>query len=978
MKWIVDIGTLHISLIDTIYDAVSYAGDIIGDSFSGISMRWNISGNGLIAPNEVTFDVSNIDGYYDTSDFAGQDCLITLVVDDSPVREHKFVIEKAIEHYGRISCYCVDFVSAFLEGDYPNTRNPKEIWRSDDIDEDNMDDYCVPIIFGTAYIPVRSINTGSDRYYVLGESGPTYTVYEVRSPRSWPNTSIWAAASYTMTGSVNSGYQLLQPIIADSDLDGTADAPGLWRSGDTFYDMLCRLSRSDTDTITNPADCIEYVLGDFGVDSGDIDATSFTAAASSYTTQGLSFVGGLWRKTPRESALSNMLSHVDSFLKSFAKVQLHQFSATPRETITDVLKGSFRPSKITQHQNDSGKVQWPEATDAPMDVLTGKAVVPTYSSGPETEPSGETLKCRFFAGENIISQKAGILYFQKRFDQNYRVSFSVGFSSLVNQGSLSPGDVVTVNDSIYGGSQDVIITEMRINQGLRVDFTGVVLNHLEDWSTIGAPSAKSIITDASDGWEIAATNENGDLGGEWSLLLNIPDRFKENASLGLNVTDSYLGYYDGSNFQSYISSTGLFQFRGDTNNFINWNGTSLNVKGVITVVAGSNVDPGADVTADNGQDYTWVTGTKPPTNADNTTTEINGGVITTGYIRDSSSNLVIDFDDATITVNNPDGLTIESGNIGCYNGTTKVGSIEYNSTVSAFRFHAPSGPAVVSSENSYVNIVASYDVSLWSDHYVNLKPNASYWVSVYGDMLPSSDDTYDLGSSSRVWKQIHQADAFVEDTIQHSSGNSEISFASDDIDLDSGGDIFLDAATGGSVYFAIAGTNKAYFSSSAYYPYTSDAIKLGGSANLWSECWATAFYDDGGGYNDELDDLYELSQIKPRYKKQKDPVTDEETQALDRHPDTGLMQLDNNSLPKWMNTYDEAAQRLRNDCGCMVTEDDIVFLLDDYEEAGWMICRNVALFADLTSGAVRQLDTDVLAMFEMLSSRITKLEKGKQ
>jgi len=42
-----------------------------------------------------------------------------------------------------------------------------------------------------------------------------------------------------------------------------------------------------------------------------------------------------------------------------------------------------------------------------------------------------------------------------------------------------------------------------------------------------------------------------------------------------------------------------------------------------------------------------------------------------------------------------------------------------------------------------------------------------------------------------------------------------------------------------------------------------------------------------------------------------------------------------------------------------------------------MIGRNLALFTDLTSGAVRQLDTDILGMFELLSDRITKLENKK-
>jgi len=100
-------------------------------------------------------------------------------------------------------------------------------------------------------------------------------------------------------------------------------------------------------------------------------------------------------------------------------------------------------------------------------------------------------------------------------------------------------------------------------------------------------------------------------GAEWgSTLSGIPARISETASTGLNLTATYLGYYDGTNFQSYIDSSGNFHFGQAANNYIDFTGSKLvidtdnfgldaagnaSISGAITVQTGSNVTPGADV-----------------------------------------------------------------------------------------------------------------------------------------------------------------------------------------------------------------------------------------------------------------------------------------------------------------------------------------------------------------------------------------------
>ena len=71
---------------------------------------------------------------------------------------------------------------------------------------------------------------------------------------------------------------------------------------------------------------------------------------------------------------------------------------------------------------------------------------------------------------------------------------------------------------------------------------------------------------------------------------------------------------------------------------------------------------------------------------------------------------------------------------------------------------------------------------------------------------------------------------------------------------------------------------------------------------------------------------------------------------------------------EWIDAQDAVATEMFFD------DDDIEEWLQDYDEAGWILGIDLGLFSDLTSGAVRQLDSEMISMFELLSARITKLE----
>lgn len=77
-------------------------------------------------------------------------------------------------------------------------------------------------------------------------------------------------------------------------------------------------------------------------------------------------------------------------------------------------------------------------------------------------------------------------------------------------------------------------------------------------------------------WDGTEWKDAGSTGADWdSTLSNIPDRISDNATTGLNITDEYIGYYNGTAFKTYIQNDGSFHFGSDNDNFIDYNGTQL-------------------------------------------------------------------------------------------------------------------------------------------------------------------------------------------------------------------------------------------------------------------------------------------------------------------------------------------------------------------------------------------------------------------
>jgi hypothetical protein len=156
---------------------------------------------------------------------------------------------------------------------------------------------------------------------------------------------------------------------------------------------------------------------------------------------------------------------------------------------------------------------------------------------------------------------------------------------------------------------------------------------------------------------------------------------------------------------------------------------------------------------------------------------------------------------------------------------------------------------------------------------------------------------------------------------------------------------------------------------------------IGTATNKVGAIYGTGFYDDGVLITapDILDDLYIMSQYDVKKEVIVDPATGSKIKGEPLvHPISGGNILDIHSIPRWMTNYDEVVLKLKHDNGDLITDEDIEEYMHDINGAEWMLCRNVATYGDMTSGALRQLDVEMKGMFELLAGRITALENKSQ
>lgn len=484
------------------WDAQPYTFKVLPESFADVHMARAGSELGLQAPTTTRFDVSNSGATLSAMDFVDGTVLLQWVVSDGTservMRSWKFSITNCTGVYQALSFECEGVLQAVLQGHYPTTPLVRDMWPT--TDGDPQDNVCVPEVYGTAYIPIRSAYISDARYYVLGPDGLTYNIAECRSPRELGGKSVWTSGSYTFTPSVkadgdSNDWKVVAPIIAKGSPNGAVDACPTWRPGSTFLDVPFKFTRWDTASMTGPEDVLDDVLQAMGTASGVLNAASFTAAGSIYTGWGLEWNGGFFYTEEREAVLARLLVMCHSVLDEGEDISLRVLSKTSQMTLDGsvILEKTFRISGAGRKQYDSGYVTWQEADEA-QDAFHKSRVAVT---GTTDRPSSDTLHMPFVQDSQQV-QKLTVLALERRYLKRGEASCDckAGYTGK-HVLALQPDDVVTVSGTNYGGTYDCIVDSVDISHGGTVSLSLMVLaGPLHDWGDL-SPGAISTATDDS-------------------------------------------------------------------------------------------------------------------------------------------------------------------------------------------------------------------------------------------------------------------------------------------------------------------------------------------------------------------------------------------------------------------------------------------------------------------------------------------------
>lgn len=495
-------------------------------NFSEIQMRANGSEYGLIAPNEVTIRLTNKGNILDPADYEGAEVTIRLVmsanlgyargageswslssgisinatsVQEAEIRSWGFEVIRAENINQELVLYCRSWLDKYLQGDWPSTPLIGDIFPSSDPKAEKSN-ACVPVIYGAAYIPLESAFITNERYYILGTNTPTYTINEVKSPKEWGSKSTWASPTYTFTQSTKTGrdgnsYKVVQPIIADANGDGTADANGLFLNGERFLPIPCKYSSSATSTYRNPASVIYLILQDMGVPSIKINTASMNEASVIFTNWGILFDGGWWYKRNRREILAELLTQchmgiiVRDQLYFRVKTKVSQLTLSKQPIILSGNKDTYTSRRLsTEDLKDSCYVAY-VPTGEPEDRLV-KIVVPAKTT--TATPANETYNMPLVHNSQHV-QKLGTLAAQRVYLQHSEVSFTSMFRML----QIEVDDIVTIEPTNYNGPLNILITAMGIMPDGQIHFRGIRFkNTLDDWDDL-APGAITVATDTS-------------------------------------------------------------------------------------------------------------------------------------------------------------------------------------------------------------------------------------------------------------------------------------------------------------------------------------------------------------------------------------------------------------------------------------------------------------------------------------------------
>ncbi len=519
VEWLFEIDeAYYFSTKTTIFGGQPYTGIILPNSFRNLpAIRVKCEMNNH-ATAKFSFQITDDSSTYDISNFENKKLVVRLIIDDVESKAWRFLITTAEESYKKWTITAKDYLSTLVEGVWPNTGLVKDIFpealaKTQDQYSIN-EDACVPMIFGTAYIPLQSLgDSGTDEvFFVLGEAGPTYSISEMTSPHEQDGQTVYTSG-ITYTQSTISSQRVFEPSYT------ALGEPFYWRNGIKRLSPLVKYSRSDTVSMTNIIDVIKYIIKDFGAIDADFDSTSWTAAVSAMTSRGMTFQRGYYKQETKISILCNLLTLARATLVIGETIEIYLDTNASSITVStsNITKqskegpGTFRYTKSTVTNNNSGNIEFSEA-NKPEDVLVN-AVVPFEDGGSVSDPVSQTLKVLGIT-DTQDAQRIGILHYQKLLNKIGQVTFTSPYNTLYR-----PGKTITISDAggLYGITKYAEIDSLKYNSNSTIEVECIVRatgSILDDWGDL-TPSTITTETSPSTNEITGYTKAQDYVIGKW-------------------------------------------------------------------------------------------------------------------------------------------------------------------------------------------------------------------------------------------------------------------------------------------------------------------------------------------------------------------------------------------------------------------------------------------------------------------------------
>jgi len=298
---------------------------------------------------------------------------------------------------------------------------------------------------------------------------------------------------------------------------------------------------------------------------------------------------------------------------------------------------------------------------------------------------------------------------------------------------------------------------------------GSGISNLSDAGALATKDTANLDSDVVDGstYKRTTANEKTGAGRAYNALDNnnalttkvLPgSNIGTPSGSGLFLGADYLGYYSGSEWKAFIDSAGKFTFKGDSDNYISWDGSNFIVKGNI-------YNTGGEINAE------YIT-TGELTSITVKTAESGARVQldSTNYLQCIDSNGYTRVKLDTTALRFRDSANRDAGRIeGTYDTDWGNASMYYYgnifniyaesnwSAILALRYDNNAGSCAIEATATAVGGLDVGDLSLFADNCISLMP-ANYRVKVDGDIDPMGGNLYSLGDSTNYWTDVYATD----------------------------------------------------------------------------------------------------------------------------------------------------------------------------------------------------------------------------